>query len=204
VITRVVSYSGARWPTGVSINGNSIFNLTEYGGNFVALGDPYQITDANSIVTAGTNFANVTIGSAVSNQTGASSAYNKIIYTISQNASSFSDILPVAGGCIWTIQLEDGANLSNVDVPSSYSGSDECLFLNSTFDAMPGSNDYGVIVNTNDAYQVATLDLLRAIDLNDNGKIDVPFTEQDLQITLSEIEGIPFTYYTEIQVRKWT
>ena len=36
-----------------------------------------------------------------------------------------------------------------------------------------------------------------------NGKIDVPFNEQDLQISLTEITGIPFTWSTEVQVRIW-
>jgi len=204
VITNIVSYSGALWTSGAFINGQSVFNLSEYGLGYIYLGDPYHVTVADSVVVAGAeNTANVTLGVSKSNQTSSSSADNKIVYLIVQNISSFSDILPVAQGCSWDLQLEDDSYLLDINIPEGYSGTDDCLFDETTYDAMSGSNDYGHIVNHNDAYQVAALNLLRALDLNDNGKGDVPFTEQDLEITLSEIEGIPFTYYTEVQARRW-
>ena len=203
VKTDIVSYSGPLWTSAVSINGENVLDLDGFGVPYINLGDPYQVTAADSTIVQGMNIVNVTLGVSSSNQTSASSSDNKIIYTIVQNASSFSDVLPVASGCLWDIQLEDGAVLSGVRIPNGFVGTQSCLFDDTTYDAMAGSNDYGQISSANDAYQVATLNLLRALDLNDNGRVDVLFTQQDLQITLSEIEGIPFTYYTEVQSRTW-
>ena len=202
VITNIVSYSGSLWTSGVSINGQPIFNLSEYGLDYIYLGDPYHITAADSVVE-GYNFANLTLGISKFNLTSSSSEDNKIIYSIVQNISSFSDILSVASGCLWDLQLEDDSYILDMDIPLGYSGADNCLFDNTTY-VGPPTDDYGFIVNSNDAYQVAALNLLRALDLNDNGKGDVIFTEQDLQIVLSEIEGIPFIHSTKVQVIRWT
>ena len=55
-----------------------------------------------------------------------------------------------------------------------------------------------------EAIQLAVFDLLTLLDINGNQKIDVKFTEQDLQIGSSEIIGIPYAYSTEAQVRRWS
>ena len=51
--------------------------------------------------------------------------------------------------------------------------------------------------------QSAVMKLFELLDYDSDGSIDVAFNEQDLQISSSEISGIPFEWSTEIQVRVW-
>ena len=50
----------------------------------------------------------------------------------------------------------------------------------------------------------AVYNLLKLLDVDSDNKVDVKFSEQDLQISASEITGIPYTWATEVQVRKWS
>ena len=52
--------------------------------------------------------------------------------------------------------------------------------------------------------QEAVYKLLRILDLNLNNKIETKLSENNLQISPNEIEGIPFTWSTEVQVRIWS
>ena len=186
-----ISYSGSRWTDNVEINSNSIYNLTNYGEDYTQLGDPYPINIPTSYVgennlvrlTTGVNAGNSTYGS----------VDNKIIYTIRQNVTSYSEIVAFAQGCIWTIDFEDDSS-DVINVPATYAGSKECYYQAS------GTN----ISNDNDAAQLATYSLLKILDPDLNGKIDVKFTEQNLKISLNEITGIPYIISTEVQARRWS
>jgi len=196
--TTVASYSGPRWTTNVEINGNLIYNLTSYGNNYIVLGDPYSFNIPNSIVNADNTVTLTTAISPASSSPGSSS--NKIIYTIAKNASTFSQIKSTADGCIWQIQFEERTDIT-VNVPGSYIGVEKCFYNETSWNA--DDNDYGLIENSNDVFQLAVLALLRDLDLDSNGKVDFLFTEQDLQIDLTALIGIPFTWSTEVQIRIW-
>ena len=58
--------------------------------------------------------------------------------------------------------------------------------------------------NDNDALQTSTYKLLELLDFDNNGKLNVEFTEQDLQISSSEVTGIPYDWSTEVQARTWS
>ena len=193
VETRVTSYSGPRWTSGVRINGDSVYNLSEYGDNFVSLGDPFIVNIPNSYVLPGSsNLVNLTTGEDSSGSYGGS-IENTIISTIVKNVSAFSDILPFAEGCVWSIQFEDDSMIET-PVPSGYSGGDVCTYTESEQE----------VENDQDAYQIAVLNLLRELDLNpDNGKIDFIFSEENLDISLDELSGIPFVVSSEVQARRW-
>ena len=188
---QVTSYSGARWTEKVKLNGNNIYNINNYGSSYTKLGDPYSVTlpkasiltQNNVVLTTGISASNVTVGS----------ASNKIIYTLSKNFSSFSPILAVAQGCQWNLQFDDGSNLTAI-IPPTYSGSSQCYF--------PPNG--GFTHDPNDAFQVAAYSLLQQLDLDADGKINPKFTEQALQIDTSQISGIPFTWYSEVQIRTWS
>lgn len=200
LLASVVSYSGPKWTSDVSVNNASVFDLDSYGSKFVYLGDPYQVKVLGDEIHNGTNFANVSIAASAQNKT-AGSIFDKIIYTLARNASTYSKIVAVAHGCIWNIEMEDGS-LIYAPVPSTYLGNDYCYY-NSTSPSASPPGAYGIIANENDAFQLAVLNLLRQMDLNSNGKSDVSFTQQDLQISLDEFSNIPFAYYTEVEVRRW-
>lgn len=200
LVTNVISYSGPKWTSDVVVNNRSIFGLDEYGLKYIYLGDPYRATSTDSVVRNGINYANVTTGVSSTNKSQGSTS-NKIIFTVAKNASSYSKIVAVADGCIWSVQMEDGSFVNGLRVPATYSGSEQCYYNQTSFINPPGA--YGVISNENDAYQLAALNLLRELDLDLDGKSDVVFTSQDLQINLDEFSGIPFAYYTEVEARRW-
>lgn len=187
--TKVISYSGPRWTEVVEINDIKAYKLSDYGQDYTKLGDPYAISIPNSFVKKD-NIVNLTTAVSPTNST-AGSNYNKIIYTIKQNASSYSEIKASAEGCRWNLEFEDNTKLA-IAVPDSYSGTDNCFYEEM-------KQEY----NSNDAIQVAVYNLLKLLDLNLNGKIDIKFTEQDLRISSNEITGIPYAWYTEVQVRRW-
>ena len=139
------------------------------------------------------NDVNLTTGSSSQNST-FGSASNKIIYQVVKNVSSFSPISISANGCDWNIQFEDDTYL-NFSVPSNYTGDENCYF-----NEVPN----GEVYNENDALQIAVFGILDELDFNGNSKVDISFTEQDLQISLTQIVGIPFTWSTEVQARVWS
>ena len=81
----------------------------------------------------------------------------------------------------------------NVTVPNTYIGTNQCYYTEAE----------GQSYDSTDALQTTVVRLLQQLDLNFNNKVDIVFTEQDLQIDLSEVTGIPYTWSTEVQVRIW-
>ncbi|MBI5803864.1 VWA domain-containing protein [Candidatus Pacearchaeota archaeon] len=191
--TKIASYSGPRWTGEVTINDLEVYNLDNYGEEYTYLGDPYFINVPSYIPIPGqTNVVNLTTGVSPLNKTGGSSS-NKIIYTVARNVSAFSPILSTAQGCNWRIQFEDDSEIE-VIIPENYSDGNQCTYLE-------GST--GEVANENDAYEIAVRNLLRDLDFDSNGKIDVKFSEQELKVSTDEVVGIPFTWATEVQIRTW-
>ncbi len=185
-----ISYSGPRWTDNVEINGNSVYNLSLYGSDYTKLGDPHAVVIPNSYVQPN-NTVKITTGVSIFNST-SGSPYNKIISTIKQNASSYSAIVAQAEGCIWHLEFED-STATILNIPASYSGTRHCYYQST------GQN----ISNDDDAIQLAAYSLLEILDFDLNGKLDIKFTEQNLQISSFEITGIPYIITTEVQVRRW-
>lgn len=192
----VVSYSGARWTDKVQILNKStgiwetIFNLSDYQRDFIEIGDPFITNLPIGKITKGNNTIRVTTALGPKNDT-PGSANNKIIYTLMKDISSFSPIVSSASGCIWNIEFEDSTNLS-IKVPMSYSGNRSCSF-----------DSNSVAYNENDAIDLGVFNLLQKLDLNKNQKIETKFGQSDLQLTTTEVTGIPFTWDTEVQARVW-
>ena len=192
VESRVVSYSGPRWTTSVRVNNLSVYTLSDYGNDYVLLGDPYSVNIPNSYVNSSNSVVLTTGVSLINTSVGSSS--NKIIYTIIKNVTSFSPISPSSEGCFWNIQFEDFNNIT-APVPDSYTGANNCHY-------MPGYSGASAY-DENDAFQAAVYKLLKELDLDSDNRVDVQFSQQDLKISLTEITGIPYTWSTEVQVRTW-
>ncbi|MBX4212197.1 hypothetical protein KW787_01930 [Candidatus Pacearchaeota archaeon] len=190
VETRVISYSGPKWTALVKANTATIYNLTRYGTNYIKLGDPYAINIPNNYITSTNNLA-IQTGTGPSNLS-AGSSYNKIIYTVKKNVSSYTPIVASAQGCSWTLQHEDGTN-TTIQIPYGYSGPNTCSYtlLQRAY-------------NQNDALQAAAYSVIKELDFDGNGKLDVKLTQNDIQISSSEVQGIPFIWSTEVQARAWT
>jgi hypothetical protein len=191
VEAEIVSYSGAKWTTHIENNGNKVYNLSDYGSSFIILGDPFVINIPNNIINE-TNNLYVKTGLSPTNLS-SGSIYNKVIYRIVKNASSYTSILFSATGCNWQISFEDGTN-TTIKVPSNYSETDMCYFNSSL-----GLSQY----NQNDAIQTATFKLLQQLDSDGDSKVDVNLDSQSLKISESQIKGIPFLWKTEVQARTW-
>lgn len=189
VETRAVSYSGPRWTDKLQINNETIYNLSSYGTEYIQLGDPYVLNIPDALVQKNNNITITTAISPANSTEG--SRYNKIIYTVVKNATAYSKISSSSEGCRWTIEFEDNTNIT-APIPSTYSGTSACQY-----------SENSRIFNENDATQNAIYELLQILDLNSNHKIDAKFTEEDLQIELTEIENIPYTWSTEVQARTW-
>jgi cysteine-rich repeat protein len=200
----VVSYSGSKWTALVEVYNNgsglweSVFNLSEYSDDYTTLGDPYVFNIPIDKITSGENRIRVNQGVDPTNISGGS-IYDKIIYTLIRDIAAYSSVLPVANGCIWHIEFEDGSN-DTMLFPSNYLGTDNCYFAEDDYFFF-GNNV--VLENSQDAISNAVLNLLNVLDLNSNNKIEVKFGETDMDLSSVEIEGLPFTWSTEVQARTW-
>ncbi len=187
----LLSYSGPRWTALVSVNNQTIYNLSVSGAEYLKHGDPYEIRLSRaSINVTGSNEITVMTGIASQNLT-AGSPSNKIIYTIVKNFSSYAPLAALALGCRWTIVFEDNTNITT-PIPKQYNGSEQCYFA-----------PQGQSFTLNDAFQTAVAYLLRKLDFDANNEVDIKFTDQELDIELNQVTGIPYTWSTEVQVRVW-
>lgn len=189
VDAKVISYSGPRWTSYVEANGNEVYNLSRYGDLFIELGDPYAVNIPVELLQEN-NSIRLETGIAPDNST-VGSISNKVIYTAIKSFSAYSDISPFVDGCVWTIEFQDSSYL-NVSIPSSYSGSDSCYYTS-----------LGQSYDINDAADGAAFELLKVMDLDLDHRVDVKFSEEQLNIDITEINGIPYSWSTEVQVRTW-
>lgn len=188
----LVTYSGPRWTALVTLNNQHIYNLSKYGKTYVKHGDPYIIKLPSAIINStGQNTLTLSTGISPQNLTVGSQS-NKIIYTLVKNVSSYAPIASFALGCRWTISFEDGTNITT-PIPSIYNGVESCTFS-------PQTETFTL----NDAFQTAVAYLLRKLDFDNDKKVDVKFTERELDVQLDQVTGIPYTWSTEVQIRVWS
>lgn len=185
----VVSYSGPRWTTRATINGNEFYNLNTYGQDYVLLGDPYAIYIPKQLINA-TNTVTLQTGVSPSNIS-SGSASNKVVHTVVRNTTGYSPIAINAEGCTWLVDIEQGANVTFM-TPQNYTGSNQCYYQATHFS-----------FDQNDAIQSAVSQLFAALDFDGDYRIDVPLVQGDVQIGVNQITGIPFSWSTEVQVRLW-
>jgi hypothetical protein len=169
---------------------NDVFDLSDYNSSFVELGDPYAVNIPSSELKHGNNTVKIQVGLNSFDLLGGS-RYNKIIYSLVKNVSSYSPILPSADGCRWMVEYED-LTFTTFLSPMNYSGTDDCYYTSDN-----------ITFNNNDAIEYSIQELLSDLDLNQNNRVDSKFTDQDLSIQSIQIEGIPFTWETEVQARAW-
>ena len=124
------------------------------------------------------------------------SVYNKVIYTISKDLASYTSVSASAAGCNWTVQF-NSYNLT-LPIPQDYTGSETC-----EYSASPYCGIYPDCAGATDSSQIATYNLFSLLDFDSDGKLDVDLSKDDMQITTSNLEGVPFLYSTEVQIRKW-
>lgn len=190
----VVSYSGPKWTSLVKINNNSVYNLSAYNTDFLNLGDPYAINIPVSLTSKENNLT-LKVGLSPDNLSGGS-INDKVVYTVLKSLASYSSVSATANGCNWTIQFND-YNLT-IPIPQNYSGGEKCEYSASSYCGV-----YPNCVGATDSAQIAVYNLLKLLDFNSDGKVDVDLSSNDMVITISNLGNIPFLFSTEVQVRRW-
>ena len=194
VDANVISYSGPWWTSVVDINGDEVYNLSEYNADYLELGDPYSIYIPTNLVQDSNT---VTLKTGLSSDnTSAGSIENTIIYTISKELVSFNAVSAFADGCIWDVQFTN--KNSTLTIPSSYSGNSTCSYKSGTI-SCSGNN----CEDSTDSTHLSVYSLFKTLDFDSDGIIDVELSSQDLQIEISTLSGIPFYHSTEFQIRQW-
>jgi hypothetical protein len=187
---RVTSYSGNAWTDSLSINSNEVYSLSKFGDDYSILGDPFIVEVPPENVVAGSNALMVSSGVDPQNSTGGSED-NRALYTLLLSASSdFSAVLSKFDGCTWSLQFDDGSS-DTLKVPVNYTGSDTCNFQNATYDA-------------NDAVESSVFQLLKNLDLDKDGKLDIKIGEEDFDIDSLTITKVPSLWGPSIvEIRVW-
>lgn len=95
---KVTSYSGNRWTYTVEANGTgefeTVFNLTNYGSNFPAIGDPFNVNIPEKHITVGTNAVRVDTALSPGESSGGSPA-NRAFYTMQiGNSVGYGPLFP--------------------------------------------------------------------------------------------------------------
>lgn len=180
----VTSYSGDFWTKRVTVDGKTVYDASLYAYNFTNLGDPFTVQIPSNLLTPGDHTfsfilgANASVDEACMNN-------NSLIYEGLLNASTArTTVNPWAEGCNWTIEFEDGNTLST-PVPLSYGGAENCTYNSTTY---PG------LYNASDTYNVAVAQLLNKLDYDDDGRVFVNLDAEDLEISVSLVEQIPYLW----------
>jgi len=191
----VISYSGPKWTNKVSINDNVVYNLSAYETDYLNLGDPYSVNIPASLIEENNSiFLNTGLSSS---NTSEGSINNIVVYTVAKGVSSYTSISAKAVGCNWNIQLPD--SIVSMPIPLNYSGIETCSYTMTE----KLCDIYSECEGATDAIQIAVYNLLESMDFNSDGMVDIDFNEDNIQISTSDLEGVPFHYSTEVQVRKW-
>ena len=188
----VTSYSGNFWSESVTVNTNDAFDLSDYNISYPELGDPFHINIPSNLLQAGSNSLDIKTASGPSeSEISGGSPDDKIIYTmLIPNTRSYSNVADQAEGCNWFIEFDDGSS-TTLKVPSDYNGINSCNFKTQTY-------------NYDDAIDISTFQLLRELDLDDDGLLDINIDEQKIGAETLVVENIPSLWGPAvIEVRVW-
>jgi hypothetical protein len=189
----VTSYSGNHWTGALFVNGNTVFNLTTYGADYELLGDPFVIQIPSLLLNPGEwNNISLRVGDSPSNSS-ICSDNNTLIYHALINVSvPRSPVVIQSDGCLWNISFEDG-QVSLSSIPSSYSGIDVCFY-----------NSANISYKQYDAYDVSVYNILRSLDFDGNGLVDVNLNTEDLEVIVTTIDAVPYLWGPSIiEARVW-
>ncbi|MBR9706505.1 hypothetical protein GOV14_05700 [Candidatus Pacearchaeota archaeon] len=207
---KVISYSGPFWTNEVFIrdNGNpyeTAYDLGEYQNFFLKLGDPYAVNIPTSMINKNANINIVRMNTGLEpNQNSEGSIDNSILVTLIKKLEAYSAISNDAEGCDWTIEFFDGSTENDLPIPDSYNLGEKCYFGGAKHsECGDGYCNSSLAPLTNDSLKIAAFNLLNSLDFNDDRLVDVKFTQDNFQISSTRLEGIPYEWSTEVQIRRW-
>jgi len=180
---KATSYSSEHWTDYLEVNSIEGYELADYGGDYFDYGDPFVVyMDPANIVPGQSNNVLIGTGDSPSNDTGCSED-NRAILTIKMSGSvGYGDVYTLAEGCNWDIDFEDGSSVQ-MPIPSSYTGSASCTYKSGNIN-----------VTEDDALNDAVYRVLQKLDLDDNGKLDILFDPNQVELDSSRVGGVRSLY----------
>ena len=190
--SKLTSYSSEHWTDGLIVNGNIIYNLSYYNNDYTQLGDPFIINVPPIFLNPGNNIFSLRTGDHPENDTGCS-LNNTFIYTATiQSLIPYSNVLPKANGCIWSVEFE-GNGIEDINVPYNYAGSKRCSFTSAN-----------VSYDADDTLDDAGFQIFSQLDFNDDNRCDINFNEMNLFIQSFLVPGVPSMWGPSIiEARIW-
>ena len=187
---KVTSYSGAKWTDNLIVNGNNVYRLSDYGNDYLSLGDPFAVNVPVGSINTGGNTIIISTGVNSSVSSGGSND-SRVIYTLLLNGfADYSSVVAKSDGCSWAVSFEDGST-STIKVPSAYNGADICSFSTQTYDS-------------NDALDIAVFQLFSNLDLDKDGKLEVNIDANSLDINSLTVSKVPSLWGPAIvEIRVW-
>lgn len=184
---KVTSFSAQYWTDYVGADKGSgpatAYTLRDgsLGEDYTVLGDPFTVNIPLTFLASGVNNT-ITIGTGINttNQTGCSED-DRVIYTIRlPRLAPYGDVFTESNGCNWTIEFEDSTTMYS-PIPSTYNGSQLCYYTN--------VNSTGAYPAT-DSYADAVARLLKNLDLDSDGRVDILFDETMIEFELARAGGV--------------
>jgi hypothetical protein len=185
VDAKVTSYSADHWTDYLNINSQGsatdVYRLWyDYGTlQYTMLGDPFTVqvpiqylaSNVNHTLTIGT-------GDSFTVRTGCS-ADDRIIYTVRlKMLVQYGDVFQYSDGCIWTIEFEDG-NVMTRKIPADYNGTEQCYYM-----------EGNTTQSKADTIDDSVYRLMRHLDIDKDGKVDVIFDPDRVNFETSRAGGV--------------
>ena len=190
---KATSYSGADWTNIVDIENSglwqTVFNLSEYGNNYLEIGDPYSVYVPVSLIALNNT---IRVRTAISpNITGGGSPDNRVIYTLLvKTIADAESIGSKREGCMWVILYEDGSSI-NITLPEEATTGNICYFQTGVYDS-------------EDVLQSSVYNLLLQLDLDSDGLIDVDFDKNGFSFNAVTTTDVPYLWGpATVEVRVW-
>jgi hypothetical protein len=192
---RVTSYSAELWTDNLTVS-NSIpnrnaFSMKNLANNYTAIGDPFVVYASPSLFQTGNNLVHISTATSQKTYSGGSSD-DMIIYKILiPNMAGEGGVFAKADGCRWwNITFSDNTSII-LGIPSGYAGGEVCSYNPPRYDA-------------SDAVDDAVYQLLGNLDIDGDGKLDVKFSEDSLDVKSFTISGVPSLWGPAVaEVRAW-
>ena len=183
---KITSYSGEHWTHYLnisnSINFDEPYKLWDYGMPYIYLGDPYIINIRHpwTVVNPGeNNYIGIRTGDSPTNDTNCS-ADDRAIYTVRVSSIlGYGDVFPVNEGCLWDIEFSNGNIVDDLPIPAYYNGVKECSYTSS-------NQSY----DDSDAITDAVFRLLRELDIEDDGIVDIDFDPDAIKFETTTAGGV--------------
>ncbi len=168
-------YSGEYWVASITLNNKTQYNLTAYNVTYKALGDPHEYYLNPADFTTGNNTITLRIEDAQHNTTNCNENTTLHLTLLARFTAGESTILPKAEGCAWNLTLQDGSTITLSIPPTAI---ENCTYNPPSYP-------------TDDAYAVAAYNLFKTLDFDNDGRVNINLSREDLTFRLTTRQSVP-------------